>query len=56
MDIGTKSEPGRELAKVEVDEISGGHIAPNLDEIPSGHPGDATGEPAGGPVDYSNAG
>ena len=54
MDIGTKKEPGRELNRAEVDEIVGGHIAPIQDEIPSGHPGDATGTPAGGPIDYSN--
>ena len=53
MDIGTRREPGRELGKAEVKEISGGNLNTMPDDIPSDSPGVV---PTGGPVDYTNGG
>ena len=50
MDIGTKREPGRELGKAEVNQVSGGdHLAEERPEEFPGEPGGCT--PTGMPVD-----
>jgi hypothetical protein len=45
MDVGAKDEPGRELDANGVRDVSGGHVAPDLDDPPGGCTG-------GQPVDY----
>ena len=47
MDIGTKQEPGRELGKAEVNQVSGGDHLPD-DTLES--PGNDGCVPGGGPI------